>query len=65
MYQGLYTAIARGYGCEVVPVLREFRMRAMRYNPLAGAILTGRYSSAADLKAAEGRSSRESAAANP
>ena len=43
VYQGMYNAITRDYVREVVPVLREFNMRAMMYNPLAGGLLTGRY----------------------
>lgn len=49
VYQGMYNGITRDWEREVVPVLREFGMRAYMYNPLAGGLLTGRYSSISDL----------------
>ena len=52
----MYNGITRDFEREVVPVLREFGTRAVMYNPLAGGLLTGRYSQTDDLaNAAEGR----------
>lgn len=58
--QLMYNGICRDLEREVVPVLREFGMRAMNYNPLAGGLLTGRYAKREDLMNADtGRFSLE------
>jgi len=60
VYQGMYNVITRNIEPEIVPVLRQFKMRFYVYNPLAGGLLTGRYASAEDIaKATEGRFSQE------
>jgi aflatoxin B1 aldehyde reductase len=53
VYQGMYNGITRDFEREVVPMLREFGMRAYMYNPLAGGLLTGRYATISDLTSAE------------
>ena len=53
IYQGLYNALSRGVEDELIPALREFGIRFYAYNPLAGGILSGRYSDLQNV--AEGR----------
>jgi len=56
VYQGLYNAIARHPEAELFPALRAFGIRSYWYNPLAGGLLTGRYSSLDEKeKLTEGR----------
>ncbi|KJE95331.1 AKR7A2 protein [Capsaspora owczarzaki ATCC 30864] len=43
VYQGMYNAITRQVEKDLLPVLREFNIRFYIYNPLAGGLLTGRY----------------------
>jgi aflatoxin B1 aldehyde reductase len=45
VYQGLYNGLSRNVECELVPALRELGMRFYAYNPLAGGVLAGKYSS--------------------
>lgn len=60
VYQGMYNVITRDMEREIVPVARQFGMRLYMYNPLAGGLLTGRYSKVEDLaKVTEGRFSSE------
>ena len=42
-YQGRYNAIARAVEPELFPALRNFGIRFYAYNPLAGGLLTGKY----------------------
>jgi len=44
VYQGMYNYITRDIERELIPALRTCGMRFYAYNPLAGGILTGRYS---------------------
>eukprot|EP00929_Paragymnodinium_shiwhaense_P067950 TRINITY_DN34154_c0_g1_i1.p1 TRINITY_DN34154_c0_g1~~TRINITY_DN34154_c0_g1_i1.p1 ORF type:complete len:408 (-),score=83.50 TRINITY_DN34154_c0_g1_i1:20-1243(-) len=60
VYQGMYNMITRDVERELIPVLREFGMKFYVYNPLAGGLLSGRYSTLADMeKATAGRFSSE------
>ena len=43
VYQGMYNAITRDVERELFPAIRNFGIRFYAYNPLAGGILTGRY----------------------
>ena len=43
VYQGMYNAFSRNIEAELLPVLRKFGIRFYAYNPLAGGILTGKY----------------------
>eukprot|EP00211_Chloroparvula_japonica_P007193 CAMPEP_0119131712 /NCGR_PEP_ID=MMETSP1310-20130426/10534_1 /TAXON_ID=464262 /ORGANISM="Genus nov. species nov., Strain RCC2339" /LENGTH=319 /DNA_ID=CAMNT_0007122303 /DNA_START=82 /DNA_END=1041 /DNA_ORIENTATION=+ len=58
LYQGMYNAITRRVETELLPTLRELNIRFYAYNPLAGGLLTGRYSLGADPS--EGRFSGNS-----
>jgi aflatoxin B1 aldehyde reductase len=44
VYQGRYNALSRKVEGELFPALRKLDMRFYAYNPLAGGMLTGRYS---------------------
>lgn len=56
----MYNAITRAVEPELIPVLRQLNMRFYIYNPLAGGLLTGRYSTVEEMEAAtEGRFSQE------
>lgn len=44
VYQGMYNGITRALEEELVPCLRKYNMRLVVYNPLAGGLLTGKYS---------------------
>jgi len=44
VYQGLYNGLSRNVESELIPVLRTLSIRFYAYNPLAGGILSGRYS---------------------
>eukprot|EP00413_Alexandrium_margalefii_P030385 CAMPEP_0204565538 /NCGR_PEP_ID=MMETSP0661-20131031/35528_1 /ASSEMBLY_ACC=CAM_ASM_000606 /TAXON_ID=109239 /ORGANISM="Alexandrium margalefi, Strain AMGDE01CS-322" /LENGTH=423 /DNA_ID=CAMNT_0051573291 /DNA_START=67 /DNA_END=1338 /DNA_ORIENTATION=+ len=60
VYQGMYNVVTRDMEREIVPVAREFGLRLYMYNPLAGGLLSGRYSRVEDLaEATEGRFSAE------
>jgi aflatoxin B1 aldehyde reductase len=60
VYQGMYNAITRDMEREIVPVARQFGIRLIMYNPLAGGLLSGRYHGMDDVIAAtEGRFSPE------
>eukprot|EP00746_Dinoflagellata_sp_MGD_P137697 gnl/MRDRNA2_/MRDRNA2_71459_c0_seq1.p1 gnl/MRDRNA2_/MRDRNA2_71459_c0~~gnl/MRDRNA2_/MRDRNA2_71459_c0_seq1.p1 ORF type:complete len:397 (+),score=78.99 gnl/MRDRNA2_/MRDRNA2_71459_c0_seq1:74-1192(+) len=60
VYQGMYNIITRDMERELVPVCREFGMRLIMYNPLAGGLLTGRYTNLESLQnATSGRFSAE------
>ncbi|CAK0889125.1 unnamed protein product, partial [Prorocentrum cordatum] len=60
VYQGMYNVITRDFEREVVPVARQFGLRLYMYNPLAGGLLSGRYSSVEDLaNVSKGRFSTE------
>uniref|UniRef100_A0A3Q2LEW8 NADP-dependent oxidoreductase domain-containing protein n=1 Tax=Equus caballus TaxID=9796 RepID=A0A3Q2LEW8_HORSE len=43
VYQGVYNALTRRVETELFPCLRHFGLRFYAYNPLAGALLTGKY----------------------
>ena len=45
VYQGMYNVITRDLERELVPVVRQLGMRLYVYNPLAGGLLSGRYTS--------------------
>ncbi len=45
VYQGMYNAITRAAEPELFPALRDLGIKFYAYNPLAGGLLTGRYSS--------------------
>lgn len=45
VYQGMYNAITREVEKELFPCLRKLNIRFYAYNPLAGGLLTGRYTS--------------------
>ncbi|EDO41340.1 predicted protein [Nematostella vectensis] len=56
LYQGMYNAVTREVEKELLPCLRRFNMRFYAYNPLAGGILTGKFSfSDMEEKKPEGR----------
>lgn len=60
VYQGMYNLITRDIEREIVPVAREFGLRLYMYNPLAGGLLSGKYSKLEDVtEASEGRFSAE------
>ena len=46
VYQGCYNAITRSIEFEATAAFRELGIRAYHYNPLAGGMLTGKYTSA-------------------
>jgi aflatoxin B1 aldehyde reductase len=43
VYQGMYNALTRDTEAELFPALRELGISFYAYNPLAGGILTGKY----------------------
>lgn len=45
VYQGMYNAITREVEQELLPCLRRLGMKFYAYNPLAGGLLSGRYTS--------------------
>ena len=45
VYQGLYNALTRGVEPELFPCLRNYGIRFYAYNPLAGGLLSGKYTS--------------------
>jgi len=53
VYQGMYNPIVRGAEPELFPALRKYGIRFYAYNPLAGGLLTGKYSF--DTKPTKGR----------
>ena len=54
VYQGMYNAITRDVERELFPAIRNFGIRFYAYNPLAGGLLTGRYTQFGE-KPREGR----------
>lgn len=54
VYEGVYNPLTRKAEVELFDALSAFGMRFYAYNPLAGGILTGKYSSV-DAKPTEGR----------
>ena len=44
VYQGMYNALSRGVESELFHAIRDFKMRFYAYNPLAGGLLSGKYS---------------------
>lgn len=50
VYQGLYNGLSRGVEPELLPALRELGMRFYAYNPLAGGILSGKYTDIHNLQ---------------
>ncbi|CAK9018311.1 Aflatoxin B1 aldehyde reductase member 2 (rAFAR2) (Succinic semialdehyde reductase) (SSA reductase) [Durusdinium trenchii] len=60
VYQGAYNVITRDMEREIVPVARHFGLRLYMYNPLAGGLLSGRYTKMEDVtNATSGRFSSE------
>eukprot|EP00933_Yihiella_yeosuensis_P053227 TRINITY_DN51412_c0_g1_i1.p1 TRINITY_DN51412_c0_g1~~TRINITY_DN51412_c0_g1_i1.p1 ORF type:complete len:421 (+),score=79.90 TRINITY_DN51412_c0_g1_i1:117-1379(+) len=60
VWQGMYNVITRDLEREIVPVARRFGLRLYIYNPLAGGLLSGRYSNLQDVTgASKGRFSEE------
>ncbi len=55
VYQGMYNAITRDVERELFPCLRALGMRFYAYNPLAGGVLSGKYSGWNVETPAEGR----------
>jgi aflatoxin B1 aldehyde reductase len=49
VYQGRYNAITRDVEGELFPAIRNFGIRFYAYNPLAGSLLTGKYSQISDV----------------
>jgi aflatoxin B1 aldehyde reductase len=45
VYQGMYNALTRAVEPELIPLLRQHGIRFYVYNPLAGGLLTGKYTS--------------------
>jgi aflatoxin B1 aldehyde reductase len=45
VYQGMYNALTRDVERELFPCLRHYGLKFYAYNPLAGGLLTGKYSS--------------------
>jgi len=60
VYQGRYNAITRDVESELFPAVRNFGIRFYAYNPLAGGLLTGRYSQIGNVPR-EGRFALKSA----
>jgi len=54
VYQGMYNSITRSMEAEMMPAIRACGMRSYWYNPLAGGMLTGKYTSF-DEQTTEGR----------
>lgn len=48
VYQGVYNGLSRKAESELFPTIRKLKMRFYAYNPLAGGILSGRYSKYTD-----------------
>lgn len=48
VYQGLYNPLSRSVESELIPALREYDIPFYAYNPLAGGVLTGKYSNVND-----------------
>eukprot|EP00438_Fugacium_kawagutii_P001015 Skav231345 [mRNA] locus=scaffold1905:39965:41194:+ [translate_table: standard] len=60
VYQGSYNVLTRDMEREIVPVARHFGLRLYMYNPLAGGLLSGRYTKMEDITSAtSGRFSTE------
>lgn len=49
VYQGMYNMLTRAIEPELIPFLREHKIRFYVYNPLAGGLLTGKYTSNKDV----------------
>ncbi len=60
VYQGRYNAITRDVESELFPAIRNFGIRFYAYNPLAGGLLSGRYSQISNVPK-EGRFAIKSA----
>lgn len=54
VYQGMYNAVTRAVEPELFPCLRQLKISFYSYNPLAGGLLTGRYSSMSDKSTSGG-----------
>lgn len=54
VFEGVYNALSRRAEGELIPALREMGMRFYAYNPLAGGLLTGKYSNI-EKQPSEGR----------
>ncbi len=51
VYQGRYNSLTRNVETELMPALRKLGMRFYAYNPLAGGLLSGRYTRLDDFPA--------------
>lgn len=49
IYQGMYNALTRALEEELIPCCRYYGIDIVAYNPLAGGILSGRYSSCSEI----------------
>ena len=49
IYQGMYNALTRALEEELVPCCRHYGIDIVAYNPLAGGVLSGRYSSSSEV----------------
>ncbi|KAJ3340418.1 Aflatoxin B1 aldehyde reductase member 3 [Gonapodya sp. JEL0774] len=58
VYQGMYNPITRGVELELIPCLHEFGMRFYAYNPLAGGLLTGKFSYEQEDPVADGAATK-------
>ena len=45
IYQGMYNAITRSIDAELIPACRRYGLDVVVYNPIAGGIFSGKYSS--------------------
>lgn len=54
VFEGVYNALSRRAESELLPALNDMGMRFYAYNPLAGGMLTGKYTDISDLPS-EGR----------
>jgi aflatoxin B1 aldehyde reductase len=48
IYQGMYNAITRSVEAELFPALKRYGLAFYAYNPLAGGLFSGKYTSTAD-----------------
>ena len=55
VYQGMYNMLTRAVEPELLPLLRQLNIRFYVYNPLAGGLLSGKYTSSGDAPIADTR----------
>ena len=62
IYQGMYNAITRSPDAELIPALRRYGIQYVVYNPIAGGLFSGKYTTlTADSVPEEGRFSNTAA----